>query len=173
MRRRLMGLLLAGVILGSAVAEAAGPQNWSSLIVCDGPGADALRATLVKALRLLPRLPARVAVIDASEAKPDVQSTLLRLDAFVTRGSAVVYVVKQSRLLRGALDGSALHTHALAAVIWHEMSHAEGGDERQARKQEEALWTSFIRDGLVDNVAALRYLRALTERPDDHVLAAR
>jgi hypothetical protein len=40
----------------------------------------------------------------------------------------------------------------------------EGADEAQAQKREEALWTRFVRDQLVDRTTALRYLKALTGR---------
>ena len=85
----------------------------------------------------------------------------------------MVYVVRQSRLLAGAIADSPAHTLALAAVIWHEMAHLAGADEQQARKQEEALWTRFIRDQRVDPVVALRYLDALTRRPEHEQLALR
>jgi hypothetical protein len=167
------GLMAAAVLFGQVAATAAERPDWRRLIVCDGPDAEAARTAIVGAVRLLPRLPSRVAVIDANDARPEVRTTLLRLDAFVTKGSPVVYVVAQSRLLAGARANSSLHVHALAAVIWHEMAHADGANERQARQREEALWTSFIRDERLDTVAALRYLRALTSRPDDEVMAAR
>jgi hypothetical protein len=163
----------AALLLGQIAAIAADRPDWRWLIVADGPDADIERSALVGALRVLPRVPARVSVIDAAQAKPVVRTTLLRLDAFVIRGSPVIYVVKQSALLRGAIAGSAFHTHALAAVLWHEMAHAEGADEREARRWEQALWTSFIRDQRLDAVAALRYLEALNARPDDRVLALR
>lgn len=159
-------LLVAATVLVSQLAGAAGERpDWRRLIVCDGPDADTERAVLISALRLLPRLPARVAVIDATEAKPDARPTLLKLDAFILRGSPVVYVVKQGALLRGAVAGSTFHTHALATVLWHEMAHAEGADEREARKREGALWATFVRDQRVDQVTALRYMKALATRP--------
>jgi hypothetical protein len=175
MRRYLRNglLIVVAMFLDQGPVLAADRPDWNWLVVCDGPQAEAERAAIVSALRLLPRLPARVAVIDVSEAKPEVRQVLLRLDAFITRGSPVVYVVKQSALLHGAVAGSALHTHALAAVLWHEMAHADGADERDARKREEALWASFIRDARVDAVVALRYLKALHDRPDDLLMAAR
>ena len=98
---------------------------------------------------------------------------LLTLDAFVVKGSPVIYVVRQSALFRGAVDGSAVLTYALATVVWHEMAHSEGDDERGARKKEEELWTTFVRDQRVDHVTALRYLKALAMRPDDQALASR
>lgn len=154
-------------------ASGAAAADWHRLIVCEGADAAVQRAALIGALQLLPRLPVRVAIIDASEARPAVQKILRELDAFVVEGSRVVYVVKQSALMRGALAGSSLHRHALAAVVWHEMAHADGADEREARAKEQALWTSFVRDQRVDAVQALRYLSALHRRPDDRLQARR
>jgi hypothetical protein len=111
--------------------------------------------------------------MDVTEAKPEVRRELLRLDAFVTKGSPVIYVVQQSSLFKQALEGSSFHTHALATVIWHEMAHAEGADEREARKREEDLWATFVRDQRVDRTTALRYLGALVARPDDYQVTAR
>lgn len=54
-------------------------------------------------MRLLARMPERVAVIDAEQARPDVKATLLRLDAFTIRGSRVIYLVRQSALMQGAV----------------------------------------------------------------------
>ena len=61
----------------------------------------------------------------------------------------------------------------LATVIWHEMAHLDGADERGARKAEEDLWVRFVRDGVADKLTALRYLNALKRRPDDQLLASR
>jgi hypothetical protein len=165
--------MLAAVVLTGQVSLADAHPDWRWLVVCDGPDQEAERTAIVQALRLLPRLPVRVAVIDATRAKPDVQANLLRLDAFVIRGSPVIYIVRQSALLRGAVAGSDIYVHALASVVWHEMAHVNGSDERDARKQEQALWTSFVRDQRVDEVAALRYLAALDRRPHDPVVALR
>jgi hypothetical protein len=120
------------------------------LIVIEGLAAADERQALVRALRLLPALPARVAVLDAEQAPPALKPTLLRLDTFVVRGRSEVYVVRQSGLLRCAMRRAALCTHALAAVIWHEMAHVAGADEREARQREQAQWTAFIRDQQVD-----------------------
>lgn len=158
--------------LSQAQLATANPRD-DKLIVYDGIDAVAVRAALADAIRLLPRAPARVAVIDADHARPDVRPTLLLVDAFVRRDSPVVYVVRQSPLLQGAIDGLSGRQLALAAVIWHEMAHVSGADERQARRKEEALWMSFIRDQRIDPVAGLRYLRSLVERPADLDLASR
>jgi hypothetical protein len=173
MQQRSIVVMFCVTWLCGAVSSRAEATDWQRLIVCDGADASVERAALIAALQLLPRLPTRVAVIDASEAESEVQKTLRGLDAFIVERSAVVYVVKQSALLRGAVAGSSLHRHALAAVLWHEMAHADGADEREARAKEQALWTSYVRDQRVDPVAALRYLTALDRRPDDQLQARR
>jgi hypothetical protein len=171
MRQRLARTAVVSVLMLWGTARAVGEKpDWQFLIVSGGRDAEQERGALVKVLQLLPRLPARVAVLDAAEAGPKVQDRLLRLDAFVLEASPVVYVVKQSALLRGAIAGSAFHTHALAAVIWHEMAHVDGADERDARAREEALWTRYVRDQRLDDLTALRYLAALKRRPDDRLL---
>jgi Zn-dependent protease with chaperone function len=175
MRQRAAHVMVvaAAILVGRVPAAGVEQLRPRELIVYDGADAPAIHAAVLAAVRLLPRPPARIAVIDADDARPEVRPTLLRLDAFVTVGSPVVYVVRQSRLLDGAVRGSALHTHALAAVIWHEMAHVGGADERQARRQEEALWLSFIRDQRINAIVGLRYLKSLVERPDDLLMAAR
>ena len=133
-----------------------------------------------RAIAHLSRRPIHVAVIDAHEAKPGVRETLLKLDAFTLRldavtmdRSKVVYLVKQSTVLQEAAKGSQFYEHVLASIIWHEMAHLDGADERGARHAEEQLWTRFVRDGISDQVTALRYLNALTKRPDDRLTASR
>jgi hypothetical protein len=133
-----------------------------------------------RAIALLPRHPIHVAVIDANEAKPGVTETLLKLDAFTLRSDAatmdrsgVVYLVKQSAVLQGAAKGSQFYEHVLASIIWHEMAHLDGADERGARRAEEQLWIRFVRDGVSDQLTALRYLNALTKRPDDRLTTSR
>ena len=133
-----------------------------------------------RAIAQLPRRPIHVAVIDADEAKPDVRETLLKLDAFTLRSdvvtmdrSRIVYLVKQSTVLQRAATGSQFYEHVLASIIWHEMAHLDGADEPGARQAEEQLWTRFVRDGILDQVTALRYLDALTKRPDDRLMASR
>jgi len=174
MRQQLARMAVVSVLMFSAIARIGGQQpDWQFLIVSSGSEAELERFALIKAAQLLPRLPARVAVLDATEAKPLVRERLLRLDAFIVKGGAAVYVVKQSALLRGAVRGSSFHIHALAAVIWHEMAHVDGADEREARAHEEALWTSYMRDQRVDGVTGLRYLAELNRRPDEQTLASR
>jgi hypothetical protein len=176
LRLVVVAMALGGSVAGEPVTGAAPGRtgtDWTWLIVTEGPRAADEREALVRALRLLRALPARVAVLDAEQARADVKPTLLRLDAFVVRGRSEVYVVRQSELLQCATRRESLCTHALAAVIWHEMAHVEGADEREARRREEAQWTAFIRDQQVDAVAALRYLIAMVNRPDDCLLVIR
>lgn len=52
----------------------------------------------------------------------------------------------------------------LASIIWHEMAHLEGADEREAQRREEALWTGFVLHHRVDEVAGLRYLDIMKKR---------
>ena len=174
MRQQLARMAVVSVLMFGGIAQVRSEKpDWQFLIVSSGSEAELERGALVKVLQLLPHLPARVAVLDAAEARPQVRERLLRLDAFVLEGRPEVYVVKQSALLRGSIAGSSFHTHALAAVIWHEMAHLNGADEREARAREEALWTRYVRDQRVDGVTALRYLAALKRRPDDQRPASR
>jgi len=168
---RALGWLLSLVIVvGIAPAELRAEDDTPGLY----------HRAVSRAIALLSRRPIHVAVIDAHEAKPEVRETLLKLDAFTLRVDAVtidrsqvVYLVKQSTVLQEAAKGSQFYEHVLASIIWHEMAHLDGADERGARRAEEQLWTRFVRDGISDQVTALRYLNALTKRPDDRLVASR
>jgi hypothetical protein len=166
--RRLISVLGTWLMLASFEVASA---DFDDMIVTHGPDARLERTALIRALRLLPRHPWRLAVIDAEEARPDVRAKLRSLDAFTTSGGEVVYVLRHSVVLQGAMSGSRVHSLALASIIWHEMAHIDGADERQARRAEEDLWRRFIRDGAIDHVVALRYLSALARRTDDELLA--
>jgi len=52
----------------------------------------------------------------------------------------------------------------LAAVIWHEMAHIDGLDERHAQEREEDLWKQFVQRSLVDSGVGLTYLQELRGR---------
>ena len=155
---------------------------WLALGLCLLPvarfgvalGADEVRfePTVRRAMALLPKRPGTITVIDANDAKPDVRETLLKLDAFVLRGRGVIYLVKQSAVLQGAARGSQVLDYMLAAIIWHEMAHLEGAQEPEAQRQEQELWTTFIRDGRIDRIVGLRYLTALQARGSGDVLSA-
>jgi hypothetical protein len=138
------------------------PAYGAPATTIDAPAAAG--AAIQRALKLLPRRPVQVSVVGEERVAAESRERFRRSEAFFSRGSAVVYVTTHSPVLEAAQQGSAIHVHALAAIIWHEMAHMEGADEAQAQKREEALWTRFVRDQLVDRTTALRYLKALTGR---------
>ena len=160
MRRFKSGWLFVSVLLGvggGAPVASSGQDRWE--------------VVLERVIRLLPRRPGPVVVFDADTAEPALKQRLLRLDSFVVRGRREIYLTKHSAVLAGALKGSRLYDHILATIIWHEMAHLDGADERGARKAEQNLWTRFVRDQVCDEITALRYLRALAKRPDDQLAA--
>ncbi len=156
-------VFLATMLLGAS-AMAADRRSPTDIVTASSPAGVAAREAIRASVALLPRPPKIIAVMDITTAKPEVRDNLRRLDAFTVQGNGVIYLVEGSELLRGAQAGSAFHRAALAAVIWHEMAHLDGADERAARKAESKLWTSLVRDGLLDQLTALRYLEALEKR---------
>ena len=147
----LLVVLLTMVHGVPASSAAAGPEEY-------GP---AVR----RAVALLPERPRQVLVLDVNDARPEHREHLSRLQAFILPGSPVIYLTMHGEALRGAVRGYRYYEHILATVIWHEMAHVAGADEREARRREEALWTRFMLDNVVDRDAALHYLRALRTRP--------
>jgi hypothetical protein len=170
MGKRLV-VIVTLAVFGSLPTTAAGKDaSIRTGVVCDsGQDAARTRTALLAAVAMLPGSPALIAVMDVTNARPGVREYLLTLDAFTLRepSSPVIYVVAQSELLKGARTGSPVYIAMLAAALWHEMAHLGGADERTARRVEEELWTGFVRDGVVDRLTGLRYLRALKDRPDD------
>jgi hypothetical protein len=132
---------------------------------------DPYERVIKRAIALLPKQAGLVVVFDVDTAGPELKRTLLHLDSFVIKGRREIYLTKGSAVLSGALKGSSLYEHVLATIIWHEMAHLDGADERGARKAEQNLWTRFVRDQVCDDITALRYLRALAKRPDDQLAA--
>ena len=159
-------VLLAGV----SRAQASAPTD---IVTGTGPTASDDRAAIAAAVEMLPKRPVRIAVMDVTQNRPEVRDHLLTLDAFTVKGNGLIYIVQQSAMLEGARRGSTLFRAMLAVVIWHEMAHLEGADERAARKAEEELWGRFVRDGVTDPVTALRVLQELRKRPDNLLLALR
>lgn len=150
-----------------------GDAQTPEIVTAVTPSGTVARAAISAAAALLSKAPKVIAVMDITFATPAIQDRLRRLDAFTVEGNGVIYLVDGSELLRGAQQGSAFHRAALAAVIWHEMAHLDGADERAARNAESDLWVRFVRDGLIDQVTGLRYLSALERRPDDRLQASR
>jgi len=160
--------LVSCLVLCTPFATAA---DRTDIVVRPGPTAAADREALAAAVAMLPVKPVRIAVKDVTQNRPEVRSYLLTLDAFIVPGNAVIYIVQQSAVLKAARADSTLFRAMLASIIWHEMAHLQGKDEHRARRAEEELWTRFTRDGVCDQVTALRYAQALRKRPDDTALS--
>ena len=173
MRKRSTHAAAVFTILLSVTFSTARASDATDIVIVPGPTASADREAIVAAVEMLPKRPARVAVMDVTQNRPEVRDYLLRLDAFTVKGNGVIYIVQQSATLNGARAGSTLFRAMLAIVIWHEMAHLDGADERGARRAEEELWKRFVRDGVADQVTALRYMQALRKRPDDLLLVSR
>jgi len=164
-------IVLALLCTASAVA-ADDKRPATDLVIEPRRESAEVRAALTAAIAQLPKAPVRIAVMDVTRARPGVREYLLTLDAFTLKGNDVIYVVQQSELLKGARTGAPVYSAMLAAVLWHEMAHLSGADERGARQAEEEFWTRLVRDGAIDRLTGLRYLEALKKRPDDQLLAA-
>jgi hypothetical protein len=119
---------------------------------------------LTAAIEVLPRRPERIVMVDTEELPPTQESQLRELDAFVLRGSHVIYLRRQGQTLRAAEYSGGPYVLMLAVVIWHEMAHTEGLDERHAQEREEDLWKQYVQRGLVDSNVGLTYLDELRRR---------
>jgi len=164
---------VALALIGSIAVSRAQGSAPTDIVAGTGPTASADREAIAAAVEMLPKRPVRIAVIDVTASRPELHDYLLSLDAFIVKGNGVIYLVQQSATLQGTRSRTTLFRAMLAAVIWHEMAHLDGADERGARQAEEELWRRFVRDGVADQVTALRYLQALRKRPDDTLLASR
>jgi hypothetical protein len=121
-------------------------------------------ATITRVLGLLPKLPAKVLVIDAAEAARAADAHGRKVEAFVRHGENVVYLISQGETLRGAQKGQGIFDYALAILIWHEMAHLAGADEREAQRQQEDLWMAYVATGRVDTNRGMNYLALLKKR---------
>jgi hypothetical protein len=119
---------------------------------------------VARALKLLPRQPQRVVVVDAERVPPALQRSIERAEAFVTRGDPTVCLKKEGVVFHHALWGAGVWDYALAAVIWHEMAHIDGADEAEAQRQEERLWQQFIVERRIEAGIGLKYLALLRKR---------
>jgi|KBSSwiStaDraftv2_1062776.scaffolds.fasta_scaffold953073_1 hypothetical protein len=150
--RRLVGILVVSAgLLGFAPAAA--------------QQADEYDITIARVIRLLPRPPEKVVVIDADISGRSLHDKLQHVEGFVIRGERVVHLVRQSDTLQRALKGPGIFDYALAITIWHEMAHIDGADEAKARRAEEQLWTEFVLTGRVERVRGMKYLALLKNRP--------
>ena len=137
------------------------PSRIVAGTVVDG---DVDTRTLRAALETLPRRPQRIIVMDDDTVLPAYEKQMRDLDAFVPIGSRVIYLRRQSATLLAAEYSGGPSVLMLAAVIWHEMAHTEGLDERHAQEREEDLWKQFVQRGLVDSGVGLTYLNELQRR---------
>jgi len=120
--------------------------------------------TLRAALEALPRRPERIVVVDTAALPAGQERQLRDLDAFVPTGSRVIYLRRQSPTLLAAEYQGGPYLLMLAAIIWHEMAHTEGLDERHAQEREEQLWNQFMQRSLVESGVGLTYLDELRRR---------
>jgi hypothetical protein len=165
-------LALTGLLI-CASSEAANGQGQhparssetpSRIITGTAVDGDIDTRTLRAALEMLPRRPERIAVVDDEAVPPALEKQLSGLDAFVPIGSRVIYLRRQSLTLLEAEYSGGPFVLMLAAVIWHEMAHTEGLDERHAQDREEDLWKQFVQRSLVDSGVGLTYLSQLRRR---------
>ena len=143
-------LIICAGLLGSVPAAAQQPNEYD--------------LTVARVIRLLPRPPEKVVVIDADISGRSLHDKLQHVEGFVIRGERVVHLVRQSDTLQRAVKGPGIFDYALAITIWHEMAHIDGADEATAQRAEEQLWTEFVVAGRVDRVQGMRYLALLRKR---------
>jgi hypothetical protein len=166
-------LALTGVLICQANEAANGqgrrelarsPDTSSRIVAGTVVTGDIDTRTLRAALEELPRRPERIVMVDAESVPPAHDKQLRGMDAFVPIGSRVIYLRRQSGTLLAAEYSGGPYLLMLAAVIWHEMAHTEGLDERHAQEREEELWKQFVQRGLVDSGVGLTYLDELRRR---------
>ena len=120
--------------------------------------------TFRAALEALPRRPDRIVVVGGQAIPPAFARRMQDVDGFVPAGSRVIYLRREGTTLREAELSGGPYLLMLAVVIWHEMAHADGGDEAAARDREEELWRQYLRTGRVDGGVGLTYLAELRRR---------
>jgi hypothetical protein len=130
-RHRVLGsLAILGSLLGFSPVEA---------------GQSAYDDAISRALRLLPRQPEKVELVERAGG-PHLHEGKPRTEAFVNHGGRVVYLVRQGVTLQAALKGRGIFDYALATVIWHEMAHIDGADRpRHSRRKSSCGRSSYSR----------------------------
>jgi hypothetical protein len=93
-------------------------------------------ATINRALGLA-QAASKVLVVDVTQAARTADAHGRQVEAFVGLGENVVYCDLPGRALRGAQKGRGIFDYALAILIWDEMAHLAGADEREAQRQQE------------------------------------
>jgi hypothetical protein len=148
-RHRVVGsLAILGTLLAFSPVEA---------------GQNAYDDAIGRALRLLPRQPEKVELVERAGG-PHLHEGKPLAEAFVNHGGRVVYLVRQGVTLQASLKGRGIFDYALATVIWHEMAHIDGADEAGAQQAEEQLWTEFMLAQRVDRARGMQYLALLKKR---------
>src|SRR3954470_12838842 len=99
--KRVLDLLLAVGLVGALFATAAPTA---------GPYDEAVK----RAIKLLPKKPERVLVVDASRSMPRVDAHGRKVEAFVTHGDRTVYLVAQGDMLQHALKAPGIFDYAVA-----------------------------------------------------------
>jgi hypothetical protein len=163
----LIGLLIcatSGAASGQGREGTRSPETRSRIVAGTTVDGDIDTRTLRLALEVLPRRPDRIVVVDADAVPPALDKQTRDLDAFVPIGSRVIYLRRESATLIAAEYSGGPYLLMLAAVIWHEMAHAEGLDERQAQQREEDLWKQFVQRSLMESGVGLAYLDELRRR---------
>ena len=165
------GLALMGILVcPCAAAHDQGrerrrqPEMPSRTIAGTVVSGDVDARTLSAALEALPRRPERIVVVDAGAELFAHEKQLRDLDGFVVTGSRTVYLRRQSETLLAAEYSGGPYVLMLAAIIWHEVAHTEGLDERHAQEREEELWKQFVQRSLVDSGVGLTYLDEMRRR---------
>ena len=167
-----MCLVLMGILIcptsesanGQGRKRAASPETPSRIVPDTVINGDIDPRTLRAALEALPRRPERIVVVDTKALPLGHEKQMRDLDAFVSIGSRVIYLRRQSPTLLAAEYSGGPYVLMLAAIIWHEMAHTEGLDERHAQEWEEDLWKQFVQRRLVDSGVGLAYLDELRRR---------
>jgi hypothetical protein len=159
-----IGCMAAIIWLASDATDAIGQQVQAASAGWGYAETRDYDETVRRALALLPRRPERVVVIDVEKTPPALRQRLERVEAFVMVGKPTVCLRMQGSVLKNAQRSGGLFDYALAAIIWHEMAHISGADERGAQEQEERLWRQFIVGRRVDTSRALAYLARLEKR---------
>lgn len=142
---------------GNPASKKDSPRTIDRTVVVGTIETHTIRATLAA----LPRTPDRIEVVAADEVLPEIRDRIHRKFGFVLRGSRTIYLIRDCALIREAERSGGPYLLMLAAVIWHEMAHADGLDEALARRREEELWRGFVATRVVDSAFGLAYLAEL------------
>ena len=162
--KTVLALCLVAVVAGvpHAAAQTVEPRHGNPASKKDSPRtidrtvvAVNRNAPIRAALAALPRTPDRIEVVAADEVLPEIRDRIHQKFGFVLKGSPTIYLIRDSAIIREAERSGGPYLFMLAAVIWHEMAHADGLDEAQARRREEELWRGFVSTRVVESAFGL------------------